>query len=914
VTAFTWIPIYREASERILGYSARQEELLSILRSMRDQGLKVISLDDEGPDNERMTLTEIDPFTFMASFNRGVTDENRRQNWRFLKTRWSLQSPIPDDFTGIPVLHNMSSWLFPFSRARQPEHVALLWRIAASAVNGDIENIDAGLFDQCLALRNVAIANLTIGFFWLNPQKFLAADSKALAYASSNGIAIKPADYETYREWLREVTERLGNDYPRISHAAHLLATSSQTEVSLTQDQVSTLWARFQRAITGFVDFEHPGEQFIEEETAYKRKLLNNFRRELGAEKLTIMLDRGDGLLALKEIRRVLNSNLVDHRAWEPTFGNTDEVVVDILRHFLEVTASPYAGRESVATLFAAFAAHDLEVNWDALSVLLWALRPDDYFPIKISYYRKLADELGFVLPPGRPDAAKLETLIEFGRAFWIALAPQHPADWVDVQSFIWCVCPGTPYQQAKTTSKAVHENDPPDTLEKIDGEGATPTRPSAYWWLNANPKVWNFDSMKVGERQRYTSHNEKGNKRQKYKYFQQIRPGDLVVGYVTSPQKEVVAICKVTNVASDGENDEGFEFEKMEQLSRPISYEDLQSIPDLAGSEPIVSNQGSLFRLSEQEFEVIRSVIDEVSVPEDSPTEFYDRDRAARGLFLPHKQFDDIIAALEEKKNVVLQGAPGVGKTFVAKRVAYALIGSNNPDQIETIQFHQSYSYEDFVQGFRPTASGRFELHSGIFSRFCRKALRDESINKPYILIIDEINRGNLSKIFGELMMLIEADKRSRENALPLAYSQDVEERFYIPANLYILGTMNTADRSLAMVDYALRRRFRFVTLRPEFHSDQFHRFLTDAGVADNLINRITARMTDLNSTIAKDTTNLGPGFQIGHSYFCPPRGTKVDEEWYRRVITFEIAPLIDEYWFDNEDRAAELKATLLA
>ena len=182
------------------------------------------------------------------------------------------------------------------------------------------------------------------------------------------------------------------------------------------------------------------------------------------------------------------------------------------------------------------------------------------------------------------------------------------------------------------------------------------------------------------------------------------------------------------------------------------------------------------------------------------------------------------MLAALKEKKNVVLQGAPGVGKTFVARRLAYAFIGSNDPERIETIQFHQSYSYEDFIQGYRPTAKGQFALRSGIFHQFCRRAQRYEADGKPYVFIIDEIYRGNLSKIFGEVMMLIEPDKRGKGYAIPLTYSEGTDEKFYIPENLHVIGMMNTADRSLAMVDYALRRRFRFITLRRRPLEQRFH------------------------------------------------------------------------------------------
>ena len=228
-------------------------------------------------------------------------------------------------------------------------------------------------------------------------------------------------------------------------------------------------------------------------------------------------------------------------------------------------------------------------------------------------------------------------------------------------------------------------------------------------------------------------------------------------------------------------------------------------------------------------------------------------------------------------------------------------------------IQFHQSYSYEDFIQGFRPTPKGHFDLKYGIFHQFCRRAQREEAQGKPCVFIIDEINRGNLSKIFGELMMLIEPDKRGKEHAIPLAYSQDADDKFYIPENLHLIGMMNTADRSLAMVDYALRRRFRFIELRPEFSSLEFGASLAKVGAESALVTKIITRMNALNDVIAADTKNLGPGYQIGHSYFCPRNGITPDDDWYQRVIKAEIVPLIQEYWFDNDQKVREQRSALL-
>jgi hypothetical protein len=283
-------------------------------------------------------------------------------------------------------------------------------------------------------------------------------------------------------------------------------------------------------------------------------------------------------------------------------------------------------------------------------------------------------------------------------------------------------------------------------------------------------------------------------------------------------------------------------------------------------------------------------------------PSSKYTVEDALEGIFTDRAHFVEMLDLLRLKKNIILQGPPGTGKTFVARRLAYALLGAEDKDRVQFIQFHQSYSYEDFVEGYRPQPDKGFTLKPGIFYTFRKTAVDDSK--RDYVFVIDEINRGNLSKIFGELMMLIEYDKRSPAWSVRLAYS---DNPFYVPPNLYLIGLMNTADRSLAMVDYALRRRFIFFDLKPQFGSPAFMPWLLERGASQKLVNAILGRMGALNEVIAKDTTNLGPGFCIGHSFFCSDDQTVLDEAWYYRVIRTEIAPLLREYWFDNVKRADE-------
>ncbi|UOG75277.1 AAA family ATPase [Hymenobacter tibetensis] len=287
-----------------------------------------------------------------------------------------------------------------------------------------------------------------------------------------------------------------------------------------------------------------------------------------------------------------------------------------------------------------------------------------------------------------------------------------------------------------------------------------------------------------------------------------------------------------------------------------------------------------------------------------------YDRATALQELFVSEQQLDATLAALHRRRNLILQGPPGTGKTFLARRLAWLELGATDTTRIELVQFHPSYSYEDFVQGFRPDTQGSFRLQNGVLPEFCQRAALDPE--RPYFLLIDELNRGNVSRIFGELLLLLEADKRGPAHALRLPYAAATDARFFVPANVFVVCTMNLADRSLAPLDYALRRRFAFVELAPEF-GVPFQEFLAAQQVPAPVVQRLVDRLTDLNLTIADDP-ELGPDFCIGHSYFCqPPPEPAAADAWLSLILQQEIAPLLDDYWLDQPAKATAQKKRLL-
>ena len=548
----------------------------------------------------------------------------------------------------------------------------------------------------------------------------------------------------------------------------------------------------------------------------------------------------------------------------------------------------------------------------NAISTYLWLRYPDKYYIYKFSEVKTVASELesDYQFRKG----AYAENIRNFLNLYdEISAALKEDAELVNLlHSHLTDDC--YPDPELKTLTIDVGFYISRVFLQKnIDA----PTRPSLnyavpsveeanlplhddekcnYWWLNANPKIWSFSDIAVGETQAYTLYNENGNKRRIFQNFLDAKVGDVVIGYESNPVRQIVAIGRVS-AEQDGEK---LFFEKVETLSSPIDYAELKECPELENMEYFRNPQGSLFKLTRSEYEFILDMIrEENPIVTASSSDAYTKDDFLNEVYMTEERYETLVNVLRNKKNIILQGAPGVGKTFAARRLAWSMMGKKDDSRIEFVQFHQNYSYEDFMMGYKPVEDG-FELKYGIFYRFCQKAANQP--DKEFFFIIDEINRGNMSKIFGELLMLIEKDYRGTK--MTLAYNG---LPFSVPKNLYIIGMMNTTDRSLAMIDYALRRRFSFFEIEPGFDSQGFISYQN--GLNSETLDELISKVKELNRKIAADKS-LGRGFCIGHSYFC---GRDVcTDEWLHSVVDYDILPMLSEYWFDDENEFQRWKNIL--
>ena len=376
------------------------------------------------------------------------------------------------------------------------------------------------------------------------------------------------------------------------------------------------------------------------------------------------------------------------------------------------------------------------------------------------------------------------------------------------------------------------------------------------------------------------------------WQFSREIKPGDVV--FAKRGRSVIIGRGIVEGDYQFDENGDSYpNIRRVRWTNRGERHtEDLlamKTLTDITAYPDLVEKLNSFF---EDEGGEVEEDTEEVEYPAYMSEDFLSE------VYMDVERYRTLVNVLRAKKNIILQGAPGVGKTFAAKRLAYSMMGVKDAERVMMVQFHQSYSYEDFIEGFRPNAQG-FDLEKGAFYNFCKNA-KDDSDN-DYFFIIDEINRGNLSKIFGELFMLIENDKRGPKNTLQLLYSHEL---FYVPSNVYLIGMMNTADRSLAMLDYALRRRFAFFDLRPAFDTESFIAY--QEGLASEKFDRLISCVVKLNEAIASDES-LGDGFCIGHSYFCRMSPDDVTDDKLSAIVNYELVPMLREYWFDEPTKVDE-------
>ena len=356
-----------------------------------------------------------------------------------------------------------------------------------------------------------------------------------------------------------------------------------------------------------------------------------------------------------------------------------------------------------------------------------------------------------------------------------------------------------------------------------------------------------------------------------------------------------MVCLCEVLSALDDESEDvldRGIMLRKVAEIPRGLTLDELREDSILSRMEYLATNPtGTLFRLTKEEYEHVIDLTERPDLKPYTDADFLDQ------VYINAEELTTLKTLLRRKKNLILQGSPGTGKTFLSKRLAYSMMGEVDPKRIEMVQFHQSSTYDEFVIGYRPTENGSFKAQPGIFVRFCNKA--DADSDHDYFFIIDEINRANISKVFGELLMVIESDHRGETIALSVEGYD-----FKVPDNVYIIGMMNTADRGLALIDYALRRRFAFYEMKPAFENINFQSKL----VGNERLVALSNAIVELNKRIAEDPA-LGRGFCIGHSYFC---GNDISDKDADLILNYELIPLLEEYWFDDPDKVMN-EVTLL-
>ena len=758
---FTWINIYQELADELKGWEPRQQELIAILEDLRAKGRPIISLLDRDSEGNQIPFEEIDPFTFFGVFNRGITDENRRAILADLKETFDLGSPVPQDFTGIPVLDNRSSWFFAWKYQRTPDDVPRLWRVFRLALGENpLEDEDFWrAFDDALQVKRVNI-NLTMGLFWIRPHTFLSLDKVNRDYL---GITLPRGGLTSgfYRQLLADMASR-GESFPELSLAAWRLVQKPSPKSKATDATGPTPPtppsvpagapqndAAFSAAAFELLEALHqnPTRQFyLERKDAFVTQVEQPFQALMHAVAQKLPLAITSVMETEKRIfSRILKNDFGQGGAWDFYWG-----------------AFYPAGSKRT---------EDAQLSmWINHRFLEFGFYIADYATDKrqrFAHNCRRHPQLVAMLRDAMPDWERF-VVGRLGEHFEVDAAGQ--------------------------------------VVIKQSGDMAG---------FLADPESFGFD-----------------------------------VSFV-KPKAEVLATSS-------------------EALVEEIVRVFIQLFPLV------------LLATEEEPLPAIARylTLEEEDEPELNPE--YPLDQMAEETGFSLDALERWVRAVERKGQAIFYGPPGTGKTYVAERLAQHLVGGGD-GFVELVQFHPAYAYEDFIQGIRPESDGdrlRYPLKPGRFLDFITRAQERSGTS---VLIIDEINRANLARVFGELMYLLEY----RDRQIPLAGGGYLR----IPDNVHILGTMNTADRSIALVDHALRRRFAFLALWPDM--DILRRYHQRQGTGFALEGLITV-LRQVNDAIGDRHYHVGVTF-----FLRTDLGEQVEDIW-----RMEIEPYLEEYFFDQPDR----------
>ena len=995
---FTWKPIYRELIEAILPYRNRQNELVQILKSIAGKGLKTVSLKGAQVSDKEAATAALDPFSFFANFNRGTKFENRRAMLGELKKAFQLNSELPSDFDGIPLVNLQKSWFFPFDEPKRAETIGQLWTLAEVCTKTGPHGLDAELFARCLQIRGVRAAKLTIGLFWLNPDQYLPLDSRTISYIDEKGVSVPSKPIETLRAYLKivdDVKRRVSDDFLVLSKDAYTTAALLDTPESLLEEGFLGLLQQTAEANNTSVEavahgLLHRELEDGENEITNRVNVLSRLQRALrrpGIDLKTIgtlaselwVLSNGtdstrrNAFLKSTEAGRAVTA-LLDDENGTPS--------IDQIDYFVDVaTQNGYQGRgggsdKAGAALFA--------------SALLSARFPESFVDFRENRWNRL---FGLMVGGGAH-------LCHGGTYGWkLVRAGSFAAKLARTPSF------------AKYFGK---EN----ALWKVAGlawtyrEGIPEVKTKRYWaggflWGGEDSKLDDFLSGNYWQMGYKQDTREKAGKKF-WNLFDQICPGDefAIKGLGGKHDLSVHYVGEVTKVDADngklllrrldrplykgkGPSGKGAGnwFDTLLAVERPDIIETVfrgQGIKPPPPQPSIPLNlilygppgTGKTYYLNEvlaAEFTTrgaaksrdsfLQEVAGDLAWWQVIVLSLLDLG-AARGPEIHSHELlrakDAIMAqknsramiwsmlqshAIEACENVKYskrsqpllfskdeQGVWSVDPSLVAEEAPELLdikqrLDSYEEDEAETVRrcefvtFHQSFSYEDFVEGIRPVVPEdaevgviSYEVQDGIFKHMVSRAKRDPE--NRYALFIDEINRANISKVFGELITLIEPDKRVFWNAgesrweggiqvkLPYTHAQHpATPLFGIPDNLHIVGTMNTADRSIALLDTALRRRFEFREMmpNPEIILGKGTPTISSPDGELDLVRLLQVMNLRIEYLYDRD-------HQIGHSYFL---GVESFSE-LEHVFLTRILPLLQEYFYEDWEKIQTVLADL--